>query len=135
MHLLLLPLLICASGLGAPEITLTERVDLIEVNHFHDENGRLVLDQVIFYQWAGDQHQFIVRAWRMIRSKNQFPHRSPNGQSYECLWRDDKIMRCVQAPIVRETWTQVDPERANRQYQPQEGRRDLAQRTETCVQR
>jgi len=29
-----------------------EQVDLVELNHFYDEQGRLVFDQLIFYDWA-----------------------------------------------------------------------------------
>lgn len=123
----LVPLLLAASGTGSQTPVLTDRVDLIEVNHFHDETGRLVLDQVIFYEWADSSQRLVVRAWRMIRHPHQIPHRSADGRGYECIWRDDQVMRCVKAPVMRETWTQVDPERANRQYLPQDERLDLAQ--------
>ncbi len=126
---LLFPLVMCASGVSSQSPVVREQVDLIEVNHFHDDTARLVLDQVIFYQWSATQRRFVVRAWRMIRHPHQLPHQVPNGDGYECLWRDDQVMRCVTAPVMRETWTQIDPERANRQYLPQDERVDLAQVT------
>jgi hypothetical protein len=33
------------------ETVICEQVDLVEKNSFYDENGRLVFDQIIFYDW------------------------------------------------------------------------------------
>lgn len=41
--------LIAALGIQPTETAAVESVDLIEVNHFYDEAGRLVFDQIIFY--------------------------------------------------------------------------------------
>jgi hypothetical protein len=133
MWALLIPLLLTATGDANRSPVLQEKVDLIEVNHFHDETGRLVLDQLIFYAWSNSQSRYVVRAWRMIRHPHQLPHRSPNGEGYECLWRDDQIFRSIRAPQLRETWTQIDPERANRAFLPQDQRQELAQKLSPSV--
>ena len=39
-------------GLISTEDIAREEVDLIEVNHFFDEQGRLVFEQLIFYDWC-----------------------------------------------------------------------------------
>ena len=39
-------------------------VDLIEVNHFYDENGKRVFDQLIFWDWKPAEAAHRVRAWR-----------------------------------------------------------------------
>ena len=44
-----------------------DRVDLIEVNHFYDEQGRLVFDQIIFYDWSPMQCRYQVRDWRLLK--------------------------------------------------------------------
>jgi hypothetical protein len=33
------------------DITLVDHVDLVEVNHFYDEHGKLVFNQDIFFNW------------------------------------------------------------------------------------
>lgn len=110
--------------LSAPA-TLTDRVDLIEMNHFVDEEGREVFRQLIFYDWSPAHHRFHVRAWRLIKSETQLPQRRWNPDHYQCTWFDDGVLRQVTAPIMRETWTQEDPERANRQHVPEDQRRPL----------
>ena len=50
-----------------------QRVDLIELNHFVDEDGREVFRQVIFYDWSKSHHRFHVRAWRLIKRESQVP--------------------------------------------------------------
>ena len=51
--LLLLTLSGTPTSLAKPlkDDVIRESVDLIELNHFYDEHGRLVFDQVIFYDW------------------------------------------------------------------------------------
>lgn len=36
--------------------------DLVELNHFYDEAGRLVFDQIIFWEWSPAESRFHVRA-------------------------------------------------------------------------
>ena len=54
------------------EDSLCEKVDLIEVNHFYDEQGKLVLDQLIFYDWSPADGRFQVRAWRLLKKRPTF---------------------------------------------------------------
>ncbi len=99
-----------------------QRVDMIELNHFVDEDGREVFRQVIFYDWSKSQRRFHVRAWRLIKHENQLPRRRWNPAYYECSWHDEGILRRVWAPSLRETWTQRDPERVNRSVLPEDQR-------------
>lgn len=110
---------------GAPEGAsnmIRQRVDMIELNHFVDEEAREVFQQVIFYDWSPTNHRFHVRAWRLIKSPSQMPERRWNPQLYQCTWHDDGLLRQVWAPKLRETWTQKDPERVNRAHLPEEQR-------------
>jgi hypothetical protein len=102
-----------------------QRVDLIELNHFVDDEGREVFRQVIFYDWSREHHRFHVRAWRLIKSESQLPVRSWNPQKYQCTWHDGGLLRQVWAAKMRETWSQRDPERVNRAMLAEDQRKPL----------
>jgi hypothetical protein len=103
-----------------------DRVDLIEVNHFHDEQGRLVFDQVIFYEWSPEKGRHQVQAWRLLKNANQKPRRDYKTGEYVASWLDGETIREVRAATVRESWTQYDPELVEREYLAKEKRKDLA---------
>ena len=107
---------------GGHSAVVKQGVDLIELNHFVDEDGREVFRQVIFYDWSRTHHRFHVRAWRLIKSESQIPVRRWNPDRYQCTWHDDGLLRQVWAPKLRETWTQRDPERVNREFLPEDQR-------------
>lgn len=111
--------------LVAPPATVDDACDLIEVNRFYDENGKLVFDQVIFWDWKPIEGEYHVAAWRLLKSEEQKPYRSPVCDCWETVWHDGDVLRRVRAPYVRETWTQFDPELANREMLKKEFRRDL----------
>ncbi|TWT83514.1 hypothetical protein CA13_49790 [Planctomycetes bacterium CA13] len=102
--------------------TTRQQVDLIELNHFIDENGREVFQQVIFYDWSKLDRRFHVRAWRLIKTPSQLPVRKFAPPRYECSWYDDNLKRLVVARSMRETWSQQDPERVNRRFLPESQR-------------
>jgi hypothetical protein len=112
-------LLLCtvlAIGSNGQSPVVREEVDMIEVNHFHDDLGRHVYDQVIFYGWcksAGDYH---VRAWCLLDDPSRWPTRNHRSGYYHVYWydRDQRVQREVFAKHYSETWTQVDPERINK---------------------
>ena len=103
----------------------TDSVDLVEVNHYYDEQGRHVFDQTIFYDWCSVQCRYNVRAWRLLKSQSQLPHRDWHSGGYVATWHDGSILRKVRASSFRESWTQYDPELVERDYLPKEQRRDL----------
>lgn len=105
--------------------SLTDHVDLVEVNHYHDDSGRHVFDQLIFYDWSTSRNRFEVRAWRLIKQPNQLPQRDHGENLWRVIWHDGGVLRTVEADAYRETWTQYDPELVNREYLPQELRKEL----------
>jgi hypothetical protein len=105
-----------------------DRVDLIEVNHFHDDQGRLVFDQVIFYEWSPEKGRHQVKAWRLLKNPNQKPRRDFQTGEYVASWVDGESLREVRAATIRESWTQYDPELVEREFLPKEKRKDLAKR-------
>jgi hypothetical protein len=129
---------------------LRDEVDLVELNHFYDEHGRLVFDQVIFYNWCdnvivpaqeetpnetgmrilpaipefeGSRYQVV--AWRLVKNPNILPQRDWRLGGYRCLWHDGEALRLVRAKSFNETWTQEDPELTERRYLAKEDRREL----------
>jgi hypothetical protein len=116
-------------GLTPTEHAKVDRVDLVEINHFYDEQGRLVFDQLIFYDWSAVEKRYNVRAWRLLKSPAQIPVRNWKDKDYVAIWHDSKerdVLRKVVAKMIRETWTQYDPELLEREFLPQEKRRELS---------
>lgn len=111
-----------------------ETVDLIELNHFMDDDGREVFRQTIFYDWSKNDRRFHVRGWRLVKEDSQLPMRRWNPSHYECRWHDNASRRQVNALQLRETWTQQDPERVNRALLPEDQRVPLfARRKEDLI--
>ena len=107
------------------EIVARELVDLTEVNHFYDEHGRLVFDQVIFYDWSESDARHNVRAWRLVKDRSQLPQRDWETGRYSATWQDGEQLRHVESRSIRETWSQYDPELVEREYLPKERRKEL----------
>ena len=107
---------------------VTEKVDLIELNHFYDDLGRHAYDQVIFYEWSPEYRRFHVIAWCLLENDlSRMPTRNPNNGEYVVRWhdRDAKVQREVRSPLYRETWSQVDPERVNKKLLDEKYRTSL----------
>jgi hypothetical protein len=117
--------IVVALGLNPTEDVAREKVDLMEVNHFYDEQGRLVFDQVIFYDWSPLDSRYMVRAWRLVKNPTQLPERDWRDGGYLAVWQDGEIVRRVQAASMRESWTQYDPELVEREFLPKERRKEL----------
>jgi hypothetical protein len=98
---------------------LSESVDSIELNHFHDANGCEVYTQVIFYRWCEFSGRRHVRAWMLVDPKEiiaKRPMQSYQDNRFHVRWFDayDNVARHVTSNQFTETWTQSDPERENR---------------------
>lgn len=118
-------MLIATLGLIPQSTVLRQSVDLIEVNHFFDDQGRPVFSQVIFYDWQPATARYEVRAWRLLKSRHQVPRRDFLYGGYSCLWNDGGVYRWIFTPALRKTWTQYDPELLERERLPRERRREL----------
>ena len=123
-------LVVCLTALSLNPVKseAVDEVDLIELNHFYDEQGRLVFDQIIFYDWCTTQSRYNVRDWRLLKKSSQVPLRNWRDGEFVAVWHDFKerdVLRRVKAKMVRETWTQYDPELVEREFLPQERRRQL----------
>jgi len=114
-----------ALGIAPQDDVVRESVDLIELNHFYDEHGRLVFDQVIFYDWSAGEARYNVRAWRLVKNPAQLPQRDWRLGGYSAMWQDGEQSRYIHSKSIRETWTQYDPELVEREYLPKERRKEL----------
>ena len=121
-------LLVVFGTASAEDVVAVDQVDLIEVNHFYDDQSRLVFDQVIFYDWCTYDNRYQVRAWRLLKHSAQIPRRNWRTGEHETIWRDGDVLRRIRAKVVRETWTQYDPEILEREFLPKEYRRKLRTR-------
>ena len=102
-----------------------EVVHAVEVNHFHDEAGKPVYTQVIFYE---DFHgKWLVRHWMLLSPKDPIT-KHPSGERNSVRWFDaDKhVFRRIDAKIYAETYTHHDPERDNQKILP------IDQRVQLC---
>lgn len=116
---------LAALGLTPREESTSEQVDLIELNHCYDEHGKLVIEQIIYYDWSYAESRYQVRAWRLLKTPGQIPRRSSSGDGYVAVWQDGNLLRKIHAKQFRETWTQHDPELTEREFLPKEKRLDL----------
>jgi hypothetical protein len=120
------------SGRGVDQGCLTEQVDLIELNHFYDPQGRHVYDQVIFYNRHPATGKYHVRAWCLVEDRESLSRR-PVYQVSTGLYRvdwldsDQQVLRCVQSRLHRESWSHVDPERVDKKKYDERLRFSLAQ--------
>jgi hypothetical protein len=98
---------------------VVEVVDMIELNHFFDRNGRHIYDQIIFYERVSASGQFRVRAWCLVEDReslNRRPQWNATNNMYHVDWldSDQSILRSIRSRLYRESWSQVDPERRDK---------------------
>ncbi|WDI41243.1 hypothetical protein [Bremerella sp. P1] len=120
-------------GASPSKPVVQDQVDLIEVNHYYDSQGRLIFDQVIFYEWSQSDARFHVTAWRLLKSSWQVPRKRWSDGAYTTTWKDGDVLRSVVGKNMRETWTQHDPELVERDYLPREYRRGLTPKIEAMA--
>ena len=120
-------LLLLAVGTLPVETAVYDKVDVIELNHFYDDQGHLIWDQVIFWEWEGNEYRVI--SWRLAKSLYQIPTYNYSIGLWQTVWMDGEIIRCVYAGYYRETWTQYDPELYDREFKLKSARRGLTATT------
>ena len=82
-------LLLVLCDVNNPTIpVLKDTVDMVEVNHFYDETGALIFDQIIYWNWSTLDAKFNVIAWRLMKNCR------------EVLTTEEKKGRAEKQPIV-----------------------------------
>jgi hypothetical protein len=116
-------LLLLLGSLGAGQYwgsvgVAQEYVDMIEINHFYDCRGCHVYDQVIFWRQNPATLRYQVASWILCDEQTKYPVRLADGLIH-CRWQDGKQLRDVRSRMVRESWTQTDPERQDQRKLPE----------------
>lgn len=107
------------------DIVVTDTFDKVEVNHFYDDQGRHVFDQVIWYDW--DIHnRHTVGAWRLVKNPGIIPTLNRKTNLYQSIFIDNGEIRKVIAKYIVESWTQHDVELVDREFLKKELRRELS---------
>lgn len=112
-----------------------ERFDMLEQNAFYDGDGRLVFDQLLFWDWSHDAGRFQLQAWRMLKWQSGTKENGPISTMlprfdhahnvWVVEWLDGDVHRRIESPVFRQSVTQFDPELEERVYLPKEKRREL----------
>lgn len=104
-----------------------DRVDLVEINHYHDCHAKHVFTQIIFRSYDQRTNHFAIVDWRLSKQASQHPI----GRT--AVWFDGNTLRKVTAKHVIETWTQDggdgDVELIERNERPTDQRRGLSKPT------
>lgn len=99
---------------------IEDRTDLVEINHKFDRNdGKHIFDQVIFWERRPENGKYRVRGYVMVEDRedlNRRPKRVPGG--YEVIWLEGERLHRLFAPIMRESWTDYDPEQEDARKWP-----------------
>lgn len=99
-------------------LVVREDVDLIERNHFSNDEGREVFTQWVFWRWEAGRHE--VAAWRLDKPEMSFDQRQ-----LRLTWPDGPTLRQVRGGYFRETRTQYDVEMVERERLPATMRKGL----------
>ncbi len=117
------------AALGAPSdpipVIIEEKVDTVEVNHYFDDRGNKVFDQVVYYNWSQEYNRFTACGYRLIKQDTQVPVMA-TPSIYHSIWSDGDCLRDLNAAVAVETWSQWDPELAERNYLPKSMRSEFA---------
>jgi hypothetical protein len=111
--------------------TIVDKVDMIELNHRYDDAGKHCYDQYLFWEWSVDYKRYHIVAWTLDEQKSSAPRiLSKNDNRYTLTFYDRGISknRKVIANVFRETETQYDPERENKNVFDEKYRRGLSKK-------
>lgn len=117
-------LILLLFGIIPQSFVVEDHIEVAEINHFYDEQGRLVFDQIIFYEDNRRANRLDIVDWRLIKDENIIPIRNNNG--FSAIWYDNGTFRKLNVREVRTSWTQYDPELVGREFLPKERRKLLA---------
>ncbi len=110
------------------DLALVDRTELVEVNHFHDEDGRLVFKQLIWWEWDFEKGRYRVADWRLLKDDSMRPQRTFHPAGWLVMLQEGESLRMIHSEIARETKTLYDPELIDRLEWPVEKRRKLSTR-------
>ena len=115
-------MILASLGIVPHEPVYPDHCDVAEVNHFYDENGRLVFDQMIFWEWCEYSCRFHVLAWRLWLPGKVVHAAERRGV---IVFMDGERLRRVRYDARRESWTQEDLELLERAVLDRDSRKEL----------
>lgn len=107
----MLQILLLLSSLGASDVPCgVEKfnISVAELNHYYDENGKIVFHQVIWMDWGNNGHH--VQAWKWLKDVRMV-------QNWSYFFVGGKLV-AIRANSRSTTWTQKDPEVSDRSIRP-----------------
>ena len=100
--------------------------DLTEHNSYYSPDGRLVFEQMIFYDWDHRNSRFQVAAWRLCGKHKMRIERDEKNRRTIIRFRDTNLSRLIISQIHIRTFTTHDPELRERSFLQKSDRRGLS---------
>lgn len=107
-----------ALGDARPDYIPEDRVDVCELNHVYNKDGKHTFSQWIFWSWCWHHHGHVVVDWKWAHDSQTMPRRW-------VMVKEGEKTCVVRARSWRETWSQYDREIYDRRRVPQHERRGL----------
>lgn len=101
--------------LTLPNETIVENTfDLIELNHYYNDEGKRVFSQYMMCDWSNEKKTFVCQIW-LMQGEDVSHELTLNGVEL-LLWdpKSKRRLHRIRAPAFTETWTQFDREVENR---------------------
>jgi len=92
------------------------RCDLVEINHYQPADGSGFV-QVIAWDWDSQYRRWHAQQWAIVSDWKRV------GRVVYCVGYTGEVR--VSSKLFRETWTETDPERANKVIFPENLRRQV----------
>lgn len=123
----MIPALLLTFGTLVPHDSATvDRVEVIELNHYHDDHAKHVFDQLIGWNRNTGDEYYHVEWWVLWKPGHTPVSRNYATGNWEATYTTGIHLRKLVAPTFVETWTQYDPELYDRQFWPVSQRKGLS---------
>lgn len=111
------------------EPAIVEHVDMVEINHLHDANGKPLIIQWIFWEWYEDESNCHVRLYKEAYEHDREKLMRVGDFTRFDFWDGStESHRRIFVSHTKESWSQVDPERADKEHVAETERIRLVQR-------
>lgn len=98
---------------------------VMEINHRYDDQGRHCYDQIILWDWNPQYRRHHVALWLLIdQTRHEMP-RKVGDMWYFTIPKLEGPQVKIKSKIRRETWTDYDPERKDKELFDEKYRRGL----------
>lgn len=108
-----------------PDCVLRDRCDLTEQNFFYDENGKLVFEQIVWFDFERGTGTERIVDWRMAKEPSMEPYYDHSSREWVTRFFDNNVLREVRSKFGRTVWLQYDSEVTAREDYPVHLRRKL----------